>query len=64
MKNRVTKSSCAPPEEDSPVLPVFETLSDLVDFFDTHDIGDYAAKMPEVHFEVMPGKEAGQAGNG
>ena len=31
-------------------LPAFESLADLVDFFDTHDMEEY--DLPEVGFEV------------
>ena len=27
-------------------------LDDLVEFFDTHDMGDYWDRLPEAHFEV------------
>jgi len=33
-------------------LPNFESLDGLVDFFDTHDLGDYLAQMPERQFDV------------
>ena len=45
-------------EENNAILPHFETLDKLIDFFDTHDMGDYAAQMPEVHFEVAPKQES------
>ncbi len=41
-------------EENNAVLPRFDNLDQLVEFFDTHDMGDYAAQMPEVQFEVAP----------
>jgi hypothetical protein len=47
-------------EENKAVLPRFDTLDKLVDFFDTHDMGDYAAQMPEAHFEVAPKRETRQ----
>ncbi len=28
------------------------SLDELVEFFDTHDMGEYWDQMPEVHFEV------------
>lgn len=31
-------------------LPDFESISDLVEFFDAHDMGEY--EMPEAHFDV------------
>jgi hypothetical protein len=33
-------------------LPSFKSLDKLVEFFDTHDMGEYQDQMPEVHFEV------------
>ena len=33
-------------------LPSFGTLDDLVEFFDTNDMGEYEDNLPEVHFEV------------
>ena len=33
-------------------LPRFKALHELVEFFDTHDLGGYWDKMSEVHFEV------------
>ncbi len=33
-------------------LPEFDTLTDLVEFFDTHDMGEYFEEMPEVSGEV------------
>ena len=33
-------------------LPKFESVDVLVDFFDTHDLGDYLDQMPEVQFDV------------
>lgn len=32
--------------------PLPKNLDDLVEFFDTHDMGDYWDQMPEAHFEV------------
>lgn len=45
-------------EENSVVLPRFDAIDQLVEFFDTHDMGDYAARMPEIKFEVAPKREA------
>ena len=28
------------------------SLAELVEFFDTHDMGEYGEQMPEAHFEV------------
>ncbi len=33
-------------------LPQFSSDQALVDFFDTHDMGDYLDQMPEVEFEI------------
>jgi hypothetical protein len=33
-------------------LPSFRSLDELVEFFDTHDLGEYWDKMPEACFEV------------
>jgi hypothetical protein len=36
----------------SKTLPKFESLNELVKFFDSHDMGDYWDQMPEVDFDV------------
>jgi hypothetical protein len=33
-------------------LPKFTSLDQSVEFFDTHDMGDYWDDMPEVHFDI------------
>jgi hypothetical protein len=33
-------------------LPSFRSLDELVEFFDSHDLGEYWDQMPEVNFEV------------
>ena len=33
-------------------LPECESVEELVEFFDTRDMGEYADTMPEVHFDV------------
>ena len=33
-------------------MPRFASLDELVEFFDTHDMGEYWDEMPEAHFEV------------
>lgn len=38
--------------EEMPPLP--RSLEKLVEFFDRHDMGNYAAQMPEAHFELAP----------
>jgi hypothetical protein len=39
-------------ENNSNPLPNFETLDELVDYFDSHDLGDFLEEMPEVNFEI------------
>jgi len=39
-------------ENESQKLPPFTSLDELVEFFDTHDMGDYLSELPEVHFDV------------
>ena len=33
-------------------MPKFTSLDKLVEFFDTHDMGEYWDDMPEVHFDI------------
>lgn len=33
-------------------MPHFRYLDELVEFFDTHDLGEYWNEMPEAHFDV------------
>lgn len=33
-------------------IPQSASLDELVEFFDTHDLGEYWEQMPEAHFEV------------
>lgn len=33
-------------------LPKFESLDELVGFFDTHDMGEYWDQMPEARFDI------------
>jgi len=33
-------------------LPRFNSLDELIEFFETHDMGEYEEQLPEVHFEV------------
>ncbi len=40
------------PKSKSKTLPGFESLNDLVDFFDTNDLGEYWDEMPEADFEI------------
>jgi hypothetical protein len=39
-------------ENDSKKLPSFASLDELVEFFDTHDMGEYEEALPEAHLEV------------
>lgn len=39
-------------ENDSQKLPSLGSLDELVEFFDTNDMGDYQQNLPEAHFEV------------
>lgn len=39
-------------EIKSPTLPKFESSDELVEFFDTHDMGDYLEQMPEASFDI------------
>ncbi|QYO63448.1 CopG family antitoxin [Leptolyngbya sp. 7M] len=39
-------------ESNSKKLPQFDSNQELVDFFESHDIGAYASELPEVSFEV------------
>lgn len=34
------------------LLPQVTSLDKLVEFFETHDMGDYWASLPEAHFEI------------
>ena len=33
-------------------LPQFETTEEMIEFFDSHDMGEYWDEMPEAHFDV------------
>ena len=33
-------------------MPQFNSLDELVDFFDTHDMGGFCEQMPEADFQV------------
>ena len=39
-------------ENKSHKLPKFDSTEELIDFFDTHDLGDYEEDLPEVDFDV------------
>ncbi|MGH2543899.1 MAG: hypothetical protein ACRDIB_13945 [Ardenticatenaceae bacterium] len=38
--------------ENNTSLPTFESLDELVTFFETQDMGQYWEALPEVHFNV------------
>ncbi len=33
-------------------MPKFSSLDELVEFFDTHDLGGYWDSMPKAHFDI------------
>jgi hypothetical protein len=33
-------------------MPKFESTTELVDFFDTHDLGDYWENLPEAKLDI------------
>jgi hypothetical protein len=37
---------------DSEKLPTFASLDELVEFFDSNDMGEYEEQLPAAHFEV------------
>ncbi|MEK7833747.1 MAG: CopG family antitoxin [Acidobacteriota bacterium] len=39
-------------ENNQQTLPKFSSLEETVEFFDSHDLGDYLDQMPEAHFDV------------
>ena len=39
-------------ENDLQKLPSFASLDELVEFFDSRDMGDYEEDLPESHFDV------------
>ena len=39
-------------ENDLQKLPSFASLDELVEFFDTRDLGEYEEGLPEAHFDV------------
>jgi hypothetical protein len=39
-------------ENNSQPLPSFASLDELVEFFDTHDLGEYEESLPEAHLNV------------
>jgi CopG antitoxin of type II toxin-antitoxin system len=45
-------------ENESKHFPSFASLDDLVEFFDTHDMGEYEEVLPEATFEVTPRRKA------
>ncbi len=39
-------------ENDSKKLPSFTSLDELVEFFESNDMGEFEAELPEAQFEV------------
>ena len=39
-------------ENNSQKLPPFRSLDEMVEFFDTHDMGEHEEGLPEANFEV------------
>ncbi len=39
-------------ESETRRLPDFESIDEMVEFFDNQDLGDYLDQMPEIDFEV------------
>lgn len=39
-------------ENKSKPMPKFDSLDELVEFFDTHDLGEYWERLPEAHFDI------------
>ena len=39
-------------ENESAPLPHFQSLQELVEYFDAHDMGEHWDRMPEAQFEV------------
>ena len=33
-------------------MPKFESIEEMVEFFDTHDMAEHFDEMPEAHFDV------------
>ena len=33
-------------------IPQFDSIGELVEFFDNHDMGEYWDQMPEAHFDI------------
>ena len=44
-------------ESERKTLPKFDSIDDLVEFFDENDMGDYLENLPEAEFEVNLQKE-------
>jgi len=39
-------------ESNSKHIPKFSSIDELVEFFETHDLGEYWDQMPEAHFDI------------
>ena len=37
---------------ESKPMPKFISLDELVEFFETHDLGEYWDRLPETHFDI------------
>ncbi len=44
------------PKSKAKKLPRFNSTNELVDFFETHDLGPYLDSMPEAHFDFSSTK--------
>ena len=45
-------------ENDSQKLPSFASLDEMVEFFDTNDMGEYEEDLQEAHFDIDLRKKA------
>ena len=39
-------------KNNTQAMPKFASLDELVEYFDTHDLGEHLENMPEVYFDV------------
>ncbi|MCE2673082.1 MAG: BrnA antitoxin family protein, partial [Microcystis sp. 53598_E5] len=39
-------------ENKSKSLPKFNSTEEIVNFFDSHDLGEFESELPEVNFDV------------
>jgi hypothetical protein len=40
------------PRSNAKKMPAFESVAEVVKFFETHDMGDYPDQLPEVDFDI------------